>query len=288
MRGGFTFSLGVHVLLLALLIFGLPFLRPKPPELTPTISVDVIDMAKEATTNKISPANKVEKTPEPETPPPKPPPPREQLAPQLAAVEPSAAPAQEVQVPDVVLKKQLKTVVPDVDSTQPKIAEIEVPKVELKKKQPPKPPAPNFDSVLKNLSKLKPKDTPTQQPPQPTQVASKPPAGALAPLSAKLTASEMGALQQQLAQCWNIPAGSKDARNLVVELDVEVGPDRVVTRAEIVDQGRLATDPIYRAAAMSAKRALSMPQCTPLALPPEKYDEWKSMTLRFDPKEMLG
>ena len=75
---------------------------------------------------------------------------------------------------------------------------------------------------------------------------------------------------------------------MIVELDVDVGPDRVVTRADIVDRGRAASDPIFRAAAMSASRALRMPQCTPLALPPDKYEEWKSMTLRFDPKEMLG
>ncbi len=98
----------------------------------------------------------------------------------------------------------------------------------------------------------------------------------------------MDALKQQLSQCWNIPASAKDAQDLVVELDVEVNPDRSVASATIVDQGRMASDPVFRAAALSAKRALSIPACMPLALPPDKYDEWKSMTLRFDPKEMLG
>jgi hypothetical protein len=57
---------------------------------------------------------------------------------------------------------------------------------------------------------------------------------------------------------------------------------------QIVDQARLSSDPVFRAAAMSAERALRMPQCTPLALPPDKYDEWQSMTLTFNPKDMLG
>jgi len=50
----------------------------------------------------------------------------------------------------------------------------------------------------------------------------------------------------------------------------------------------MASDPAFRAAAMAATRALRNPQCSPLELPPDKYQEWQTMTIHFDPKEMLG
>ncbi len=47
-------------------------------------------------------------------------------------------------------------------------------------------------------------------------------------------------------------------------------------------------DADFRAAAESALRAVLNPRCHPFALPREKYDSWKTMTLVFDPKEMFG
>ena len=288
MRNGFAFSVGFHVLVLAILILGLPFFHPKVREAEPMITVDVIDISKQPTTNKISAANKVEKVPKEETPtPPKPQPAPQPVAADLPQVDSVAETQPEIEVPDVTLKKPTPQKIPDIADVSPKVAEIAPPKVELKKAQP-KPPPPDFNAVLKNLVKQKPQETTPNPTPSPSKAPPQAATGALALLSDKLSNSEMGALQRQLAQCWNIPAGAKDAQNLAVDLDVEVGPDRVVTKVAIVDQGRLGSDPIYRAAAMSAQRALRMPQCTPLELPADKYDEWKSMTLHFDPKEMLG
>jgi len=303
MRRGWAFSIGVHALLLLVLLFGLPFFHPAPREIPPMISVDVIDMAKEATTNKIAPANKVEKQvreetpppqakpqpqqpPEPAKPPPAPTPPREAIdtsIPKLAAVD-AAAP--QLTAPDVNLKRPLDPL-PDVPSVNPKVADVAPPaKVDLKRPQPKE----NFDSVLKNLAKLKPQETAAQQPQQqPSPKAeAKPATGALAQLSDKLTQSELSALNEQISRCWNLPAGAKDAQNLIIDLDVEVNPDRTVASVRIEDQARLASDPVFRAAAMSAVRALRMPDCTPLALPPDKFEQWKSMSLHFNPKEMLG
>lgn len=293
MRRGWVFSVCVHALVLLAVLFGLPFFRSKPREIPPMISVDVVDMAKEATTNKISPANKVEKQAREDTPPPpqaqpqptpEPPKPREAVdtsIPKLAAVDSSAAP--ELKAPDENLRRPLDPL-PTLPSVDTKVADIAAPaKVDLKRPQPKE----NFDSVLKNLAKLKPQDTAPQQQPAP-KAEPKPATGALAPLSDKLTQSELAALIEQLSHCWNMPAGVKDAQNLVVDLDVEVNPDRTVASVQIEDQGRLASDPVFRAAAMSAARALRMPECTPLALPPDKYEQWKSMSLHFNPKEMLG
>ena len=41
MRRGFTFSIGVHALVLLTILFGIPFFHPKTHEAPPMISVDV-------------------------------------------------------------------------------------------------------------------------------------------------------------------------------------------------------------------------------------------------------
>jgi hypothetical protein len=292
MRGGFAFSIGLHTLILLIALLGLPFLKPRPLQIPPSISVDVLDVGKEATTNQISPANKVEKQIADSAQPPKPQPtptpkpaPRPQLDADLPAVQATDSAQQPLAVPEIGLKKQFAPVLPEVAAAGTADT-LTPPKVELKKKQP-KPPTEDMSAVLKNLEKLKPAPTETEPQTQPKPVAHAA-TGAQAPLSDKLTASETDALRHQLEQCWNMPAGVKDAQNLVVDLAVEMNPDRTVRSVVVVDQARFASDPVFRAAAMSAERALRMPQCTPLALPPDKYDEWQSMTLTFDPKDMLG
>jgi hypothetical protein len=80
----------------------------------------------------------------------------------------------------------------------------------------------------------------------------------------------------------------KDASSAAVQINVTVNKDRTVATAEIVDQARLAADSAFRAEAEVALQSIRSPQCSPLALPPDKYEDWKSMTISFDPKEMLG
>src|SRR5262249_43452936 len=87
--------------------------------------------------------------------------------------------------------------------------------------------------------------------------------------------------------CWNVPAGARDARDLVVEIRVVVDHDGIVQQATIVDQSRLGSDPFFRAAAESARRAFFNPQCRPLPLPAEKYAIWKDLVVVFSPKDIL-
>ena len=55
-----------------------------------------------------------------------------------------------------------------------------------------------------------------------------------------------------------------------------------------MDQGRYNRDSFFRAAADSARRAVFHPHCNPLALPLDKYDIWKTIIIRFNPREMFG
>lgn len=103
-----------------------------------------------------------------------------------------------------------------------------------------------------------------------------------------LTRSEYDALRRQLNSCWNFPAGARDSGTLIVEVRLEVNRDRTVRNSQIVDTARMRRDPYYRAAAESALRAVNNPRCSPLRLPPNKYRVWRSITVTFDPRELLG
>jgi hypothetical protein len=142
-----------------------------------------------------------------------------------------------------------------------------------------------FGSLLKNLSKQKPSDaTPVADAKTPPAQAAA--AGAPGIVASKLSISEEDALRRQIEQCWNVPVGARDAQNLVIEIHLEINPDRTVKTAEIVDNGRLG-DPFYLAAAESARRAILNPKCSPLNLPEDKAETWHSMTMRFNPQDVL-
>ena len=100
-------------------------------------------------------------------------------------------------------------------------------------------------------------------------------------------ASEVDLVREQIARCWNVPAGARDARDLVVKIRIGVDPDGTVRQATIVDQARLGSDPFFRAAAESARRAFFNPLCRPLHLPPDKYAIWRDLVVDFSPKDIL-
>lgn len=195
---------------------------------------------------------------------------------------------------------------PKVEDTPPPVKEPEKPKEDKKPpekkgdlptKKPEKKPPPKkekktevktqeqFDNVLKNLvgedspivDKTDAKNTDRAEP-----VLTAP-----APLGSQMSMSEMDLLREQLAGCWNLLPGARDAENLQVDVHVTVAPDKTVQTAEIEDRGRYNSDTFFRAAADAALRAVRSPDCSPLKLPDGKYDEWKSFTVTFDPKEMF-
>lgn len=157
------------------------------------------------------------------------------------------------------------------------------PPKEVTKKEPEKPKR-DFQSLLKNLTPDESKD---QEDIKDVAAEDTDDAPKIDRFSDRLTMSEQDALRAQLAQCWNVMAGAKYAEDLVVAIKVTMNPDRTVRSAAISEQIRYSTDSHYRAAADSALRALRNPRCTPLDLPEDKYEEWKTITIRFDPRQML-
>jgi outer membrane biosynthesis protein TonB len=282
MREGSIFSGIFHLAVLVLVVVGLPHFRVMPPDPEPVSTVEVVTVAPKATAPHLpkppapKPPPDVKPKPDPTPPPPAPPP----------AAKPDPTPPK----PEVIPDKKTEAPKPKPEPVEKKVEAPKPPppkKVEPKK-EPPKPKADPFDSILKNLTKTQPR--PTKEPPpkpQPQQaMVPPPPVQGAATLAEQLSRSELDAVRDRIRPCWNFPAGAKDADQLLVEITVSMNPDGRVREARIVDTRRMASDSYFRSAAESALRAVLNPACQPLPLSPEKYNTWKEMTLRFDPRDL--
>jgi len=261
----------IHVGMMFALYFGLPsFFVPPPAMPWKPIPIDIVDIGaitntrikkQKPTTAKTSPKKK-----------------------KMAAKKPKPKPA--VKKKPVPLKKAEAIAIP-----KKKKIKKHKPKKKIKKKKQ-EPAEDPLASVLKNIEKMKPvaptiedvkEDVKKQLGKESDNKINQ---QGLA-LSNRLTISEEDALRRQISSCWNMPIGARDAENLIVEVLIEVRQDRTVSTAKIIDQMRMSTDPYFRAAAEAALRALRHPRCSPLDLPPDQYEQWKTIRFTFDPRDML-
>ena len=95
----------------------------------------------------------------------------------------------------------------------------------------------------------------------------------------KATATEIAILRNHVRQCWNAPYSANEL-NKIINLQIFTNPDGSVVNVKILDVAFYKKDPIYRAAADSARRAVK--DCSPLPLPKNKYDLFKSFNFNFD------
>jgi outer membrane biosynthesis protein TonB len=277
-REGPICSAILHVGVVLLAYFGLPQLMHPAIQPEIPIPVDVVTLSDRTSPPKseIKPEPPKEqaqlpKAPPLPTPPQKPTPekPQEQ---QVAQVPPTPSPEPQPKLKPLPEKK------PEPEP-KPKPIVQEAPRA-----KPKPPPQENLDTILKNVEKIKPK---TQSDPadkvikELAQAQPQPPSS----LNNLATISLIDEARRQIERCWNVPAGAKDAKDLMVEIHVLFNPDGTVREATIVDQARENTDTFYRAAAESARRAVLL--CQPLKLPPDKYSDWQEITFRFDPSQML-
>lgn len=93
--------------------------------------------------------------------------------------------------------------------------------------------------------------------------------------------TDLDAVVAQVARCWNVPVVPGAEEAMAVELRVFLARDGSLQRAEPIDKERYARDLFHRTAADAAIRAVE--RCSPLKLPPKKYEDWKTMILVFDP-----
>ena len=294
LRRGGIYSAMLHLAVILIAYFGLPHLFEKPIDIEEAIPVDVVTIA-----DKTSPP-KAEVKPEPPQPPkeakplppapPLPEPAKQEIAkpeppvpPEPQPEPPKPEPAQVAQVPPTPVPEPQPKPKPEPEKKPEPVAQPIVP--EPPKPKPKPPPDTSVESILKSVAKIKP----TSQP-DPTDKMIKDLAQAqprvTSSLDNKMTLSEIDAVKRQIERCWNVPAGAKDAKDLIVEIRVTLNQDGSV-RGEptIVDQARMGSDNFFRAAAESARRAILL--CQPFKLPPEKYSTWQDMDLRFNPSEIL-
>ncbi|MDE0717011.1 MAG: hypothetical protein OXH64_03625 [Rhodospirillaceae bacterium] len=140
-----------------------------------------------------------------------------------------------------------------------------------------------LDSVFKTVGKLKKSVAQSDR----DRTAARTPEGvSAAARSLPMTLSEIEAVRRQIQPCWNFPAGAQDAGSLRVLIRIWLNRDGSVRDAKVLDQGRLAGNSKLRAAADAGLRAVNNPRCSPLRLPPEKFDRWKVLTIDFDPSKL--
>ncbi len=305
----------MHVALAILIVVGLPLAKKKLAPMAPPVAIEIVTIAE--ITNPPKGKKRAVKAKKPT---PKPPRIRQAAAPKkpepkpLPPVKKAEKPKPKPQPkPKPPVKKAEKPKAKPEPKKEPEVASL--PKPQAKKQPPPKPepkpkaaqPAPqprvkakpalkprakprprkrmSLAQLLESANKLKPRAK-TGKRERETQTARR--GSPRHDASQKLSMSELDALKRQIEGCWNFPAGALNAQDLVVEIRVLVNRDRTVRQASIVDVARMRRDPYYRSAAESARRAVLNPRCSPLKLPPAKYDLWRSMTLRFDPREAFG
>lgn len=308
MRKAVTFSALFHALVFALAYFGLPGLKPAPVVTETPIMIELVEVTDETRApppkrepEKKAPAKpKEEAKAEPKPEPPKPPePPKRADAPPPPPAPPTPEPEPKaVAVPPPPQPKAQAKKKPEPEDKPKPEAKPQPSKVlaQVKPKRKPKAPDP-FASVLKTVEKLKSQPK-TEAPKQKTDAKPKDDfeaqiAKALVSRSAsadvpdKLTISEIDLVRQQIMRCWNVQGGYKDIENLSVEISVAMNPDGTVRQAKVEKANQFANDPFKRAFAEAAYRAVTNPMCQPFKLPPEKYSHWKTMTLNFDPRDML-
>lgn len=285
MYRGAAFSALLHVAVVAFAYFGLPQLFSSDFVVDQPIPVEIVTIAEE--TN-VPPPPLEPEPPPPEPPKAKPPPPPEPPKPaETKAPEPPPLPPEPAKPEPPKAVAAAPAPVPKAKPT----ALLKAKKIKPKRKPPP----PNqMASVLRTVEKLK--RTVRQETPREEKVtAMKVPQRRQPPRefdpNTRVTVSERDAIRRHFERCWNVPAGARDAANLIAEIRVAINPDGWVREARIVDVKRMAHDPFFRAAAESALRAVLNPSCRSLRelnLPAEKYPTWKDMTIRFDPTEMFG
>lgn len=274
-------SVGMHVGLVLFTFIGAVIPRSMPDVAPPPIYVEFAPVAEKAAAPTKGKAIETTKKKEPEPEPIEPEKPKPK-----ASEEPKIDPPKEEKKAEKEPEKAKETKEKVVEKPSEKPKPKEEKKAEVKEVVKEKEDTnESFDALLKNLAVEDNQDKAGDRDVKASDNVDGP--SGLPDFANELTISEFDALRQQLAGCWNVPAGARDADSLVIEIKVAVNQEKIATSASVVDQIRYNTDTFFRAAADSAVRAVKSPDCTPLELPDDKYDSWKSMIIVFDPREMF-
>ena len=285
MNKSLIISSALHVALIVLTAFSLPFLAKKPIDLPPIISVELIQIT-EKTNIPFAPKAKkiIEKAKEKE----------KQLVSEQAP-------------PKKIEKSKTKTVVSldqnneIVDSQTPEAVPLPEKTVkQIKTKEEKKQNPEKFDEEVKQVSEFEKKELfdpnsiaalidkskqDTAEVKTPKNIVSQDQEKNIE--NSSLSLSEEDALKAQIFGCWSIPLGLPYDENLLVRIKLKLKPDGSVIDSEILDHARMNKpgQGFYKVLAESALRAIKL--CQPLRVPTTGYERWKDLQLNFDAREML-
>ncbi|MCB9945165.1 MAG: hypothetical protein H6851_16285 [Geminicoccaceae bacterium] len=279
------------------------------PERAAASPTQVAEVPKAAPKEEPKPEPPPPPPPEPAPPPPPPPEPAPPLPPPEPAPSPQARPVEPPPEPEPVEVAEVPKP-PAVPMLKPKPPPPPKPPTEVKKVEPEKPvevakaeprpaarperpdekavePEDDFAAMLRSVEKLEKRVRADEErdgkgTADAAQAARN---NSDAPQIASLSASEIGAIKQQVERCWNVPIGVRDIENMQVTLRIQMTIEGDVTSVNIEDQRRLAQDSGFRIVAESAQRAVL--SCK-LTLPPEKYALWRDIVMTFHPKDAIS
>jgi hypothetical protein len=153
---------------------------------------------------------------------------------------------------------------------------------------PTKNPAPESTALENTLIKLRALDKQNQPPralPNPRQGGA--PNGGGNPEgndTAALSAAQRGAIGDHVRACWTYDAGALGVEQMQVLLTVTTDPAGVARLAVVAgpDEARMG-DPVFRAFAERAVRAVRDPRCADLPLPQSMLGKINVLTFQFKP-----
>lgn len=109
--------------------------------------------------------------------------------------------------------------------------------------------------------------------------------GTSAGTAQKLTMSWVGALQARIKQCWNVPAGVRDAENIEIRVYFELRKDGTVASMPRL----LAGPPTANGPAIAESAIRAIQQCQPYSfLPQAEYvGGWDRLDITFSSKDLF-
>ena len=96
----------------------------------------------------------------------------------------------------------------------------------------------------------------------------------------ELSQTELDKIKNYVGKCWETSIGASEVK-MIIPLKVSANIDGSINSVEIVQNSIYLKDSFYRATADSARRAVL--ECSPLPLPKNKAELFKSFIFDFDP-----
>jgi hypothetical protein len=102
-----------------------------------------------------------------------------------------------------------------------------------------------------------------------------------------MTAGEKDGLRVAVQACWNVGSLSSEALRVTVTVAVDLGQDGKPDVGSLtMTEYEGGSDGAARQAFEAARRAVIRCGANGFKLPPEKYEEWRSLELVFNPERM--